>query len=247
MLFRSGRKPEWWNPFDGEATAAEYQIKNGRSNLTVSLAPYESKILVFSGIVRAGEPAPAARRSSTPLPVPIDISSDWRVTFLGTGQTVTMQHLRSWTEDEATRFYSGRALYEKVVQVSPSFLSQAAKVLLDFGAGVAVEPAAQETPGMHALLDGPVREAAVVMLNGKRAGVVWHPPYELDIKADLRVGQNRLQITVGNLAINEISGYAAPDYKLLNLRYGERFLPQDMKELRPLPSGIVRPVILRAE
>ena|SRR5690242_12432547 len=100
---------------------------------------------------------------------------------------------------------------------------------------------------MHALLDSPVREAAVIVVNGKRAGAVWHRPYELDIKVYLQAGQNRLQITVGNLAINEMSGYATPDYQLLNLRYGERFVPQDMKGLRALPSGILRPVILRAE
>jgi hypothetical protein len=100
---------------------------------------------------------------------------------------------------------------------------------------------------MHALLDGPVREAAIVVVNGKRAGVIWHPPYELNVTPYLQIGHNRLQITVGNLAINEMSGRAAPDYKLLNLRYGERFVPQDMQGLRPLPSGILRPVTLRAE
>ena len=87
----------------------------------------------------------------------------------------------------------------------------------------------------------------MVVVNGKRAGFVWHPPYELDIKSYLLTGENRLQITVGNLAINQMSGYAPPDYKLLNLRYGERFVPQDMQLLRPLPSGILKPLRLVAK
>lgn len=236
----AGRAPKWWNPFDGQATAADYQIKNGRTNLAFALAPYESKILVFAGNANA-EASPVRETSNVP---PIDISSDWKVTFLGTGRTITLEHFRSWTDDEATRFYSGRATYEKTVQLPQSFLAQAAKITLDFGPGTPVEPALQETPGMHALLDSPVREAAVVVVNGKRAGFVWHPPYELDIKSYVRIGENRLQITVGNLAINEMSGYAAPDYKLLNLRYGERFVPQDVQGLRPLPSGILKPIQL---
>ena len=31
---------------------------------------------------------------------------------------------------------------------------------------------------MQTWLDGPVREAAVVYVNGKRAGSVWCPPYQ---------------------------------------------------------------------
>ncbi len=37
---------------------------------------------------------------------------------------------------------------------------------------------------------------------------------------------------------------AAPDYRLLNLRYGEKFTPQDMDHLAPLPSGILGTVRL---
>ena len=37
-------------------------------------------------------------------------------------------------------------------------------------------------------------------------------------------------------------GRPLPSYRLLNLRYGERFTPQDMKDLQPLPSGILGPV-----
>jgi hypothetical protein len=118
---------------------------------------------------------------------------------------------------------------------------------LDFGPGITIEPSVGETAGMHALLDSPVREAAVVIVNGNRAGVIWHPPYQVDITAYVRTGQNQLQITVGNLAINEMSGHAPRDYKLLNLRYGNRFVPQDMQSLKPLPSGILRPINLVAE
>ena len=41
-----------------------------------------------------------------------------------------------------------------------------------------------------------------------------------------------------------LAGQSLPDYKLLNLRYTERFTPQDMKDLKPLPSGILGAVKL---
>ncbi len=236
------RAAQWWDPFSGKITPAQYTILNGRTDIPLSLAPYESRILVFAGNAHAAAPTP----TTAPEQLSLDISGDWKVTFLRTGQTVTMQHLRSWTEDESTRFYSGRAVYEKTVDIPESF-TQSAQIVLDFGPGTPIEPGLQMSPGMQALLDGPVREAAVIVVNGKRAGSIWHPPYELDIKPFLHTGSNRLEITVGNLAINEMAGEAAPDYRLLNLRYGERFVPQDMQGLRPLPCGILKPVTLRAE
>jgi hypothetical protein len=68
---------------------------------------------------------------------------------------------------------------------------------------------------------------------------VWHPPYRLNLLSFFRQGQNELKILVGNTAMNEMAGRALPDYRLLNLRYGERFTPQDVKDIHPLPSGII--------
>ncbi len=118
------------------------------------------------------------------------------------------------------------------------------RVVLDFGKGTAIE-GTDHWPGMRALFDGPVREAAVVFVNGNRAGSVWHPPYELDVTKYIRAGVNDIRLRVGNTAINEMAGEALPSYRLLNLRYGERFTPQDMENLKPLPSGIIGRVRLR--
>lgn len=94
------------------------------------------------------------------------------------------------------------------------------------------------------MLESPIREAAVVMVNGVRAGSVWRPPYSLDITSQLHPGMNHLEIRVGNLGINALAGCVPADYRLLNSRYGTRFVPQDMQNLMPLPSGILGPVKL---
>src|SRR5579862_1669563 len=100
---------------------------------------------------------------------------------------------------------------------------------------------------MHALLEGPVREVAMVSVNGQKVGSIWKPPYRLDVTAFLHAGRNYLQIEVANTAINALAGQSLPDYRLLNLRYGQKFSPQDVENLTPLPSGILGPVRLVPE
>jgi hypothetical protein len=154
-----------------------------------------------------------------------------------------MARLQSWAEDENTRYYSGQAVYEKTVDVAASLIGS--RVILSFGSGTPAT-ADDRSMGYRALFESPVREAAVVEVNGQRAGSVWKPPYELDITKLLKPGPNAFRITTGNLAINLLAGQKLPDYRLLNLRYGERFTPQDMNNLQPLPSGILGPLTLIA-
>ena len=97
---------------------------------------------------------------------------------------------------------------------------------------------------MRATLEAPVRDAAIVYINGRRAGSIWHPPYSMDVTSFLRRGQNEIRIEVANTAVNYMAGHALPDYRLLNLRYGERFQDQDLQRIRPLPSGLLGPVRL---
>jgi len=75
---------------------------------------------------------------------------------------------------------------------------------------------------------------------------VWCPPYEVAVGNLLRAGENQVRIMVANLAINDMAKGPLPDYKGLSAKYGERFQPQDMGNLRPLPSGILGPVRLLA-
>jgi hypothetical protein len=44
-----------------------------------------------------------------------------------------------------------------------------------------------------------------------------------------------------------LSGHALPDYRLLSVRYGQRFVPQDTELIAPRPSGILGPVKLIGE
>jgi hypothetical protein len=119
-------------------------------------------------------------------------------------------------------------------------------VILTFGEGTPPTVVSQVKghPGMQAELDAPIRDAAVVYVNGKRAGSLWHPPYEVHVTGLIRPGGNTIEIRVANTAINELAGQEQPDYRLLWSRYGKRFEPQDMDHLVPLPSGVLGSVRL---
>ncbi len=228
---------EFWDPLSGKAVSLA--VRDGAVQL--ELAPYGSGVVVFSHKLSAGEGVsrPASGQDL------LDLSHGWRVTFGDNGPTVTMERLRSWTEDEDTRYFSGVATYEREFVLPPEASGKGRVVKLHFGEGTPL----REQPrryGMQAWLDAPVREAAVVFVNGRRAGSVWCPPYEVDVTEVLRPGKNTLRIQVANLAVNHMAGRALPDYRLLNLRYGVRFEPQDMDKIRPEPAGLLGTVRLVA-
>jgi hypothetical protein len=224
---------EFWDPFSGKVTGAP-----AKHLLSVHLDPYESRVVVFT------DRAATAVRHQTPARIaPIDLTHNWKVTFDKTGATETMATLHSWAGDEAQKYYSGTATYIRTVEI-PDSVAKSGSILLDFGEGQPVPREQLHQAGMRTWYDPPLRDAALVYVNGKLAGSVWHPPYRIDLTALLRSGTNELKIVVANTAINELAGRAAPDYRLLNLRYGEKFTPQDMDHLNPLPSGILGPLRL---
>ena len=207
----------WWDPFTAKVSKA------AGPKLDLDLAPYESRVLVFSK-----DRTPPAAVPTAPIPAPIEVTGPWN-------------DAASWVN------FSGQKTYDTTLTVPQSMLASHRALYLNFGEGTPVTTEERRSgSGMRAMLESPVREAAVVFVNGKRAGSVWRPPYELEIGALLNAGANTIRITVANLAINELAKGPLPDYKALNAKYGERFQAQDMNNLQSLPSGILAPVRLVA-
>jgi hypothetical protein len=222
---------EWWDPFTGETRAVE-----NPSVVDLDLQPYESRLILFTNSeINRERPHPAAAHLKT-----IDLTTDWQATFTDTNQTVSVPALHPWSEDSAFKYYSGKVSYVRTIDLSAQETKSGINAVLDFGPGTPIEePDPLVEHAMKAYLEGPVREAAQIYVNGESAGFVWRPPYTVDVTKFLRAGKNSLRIVVGNTAINSLAGRALPAYRLLNQRYGERFSPQDMANLQVLPSGIL--------
>ena len=236
-----GKNAEWWNLFTAEVTPAEALPRSeGGAVLKLNIEPYGSRLVVFSGREAPKVPAPMEAH----LPEPVDISHGWQVTFEGAGKEIFMETLRSWTELEGLQFFSGRATYQRKFDAPAGFLQDGVRAELNLGEGTPLP--VRENSYFQAWLDGPVREAAEVYVNGHRVGTIWHPPYELDVTPFLHPGQNEVRIMVGNLAVNEMAGGPLPNRAELIARYGERFQDQGNNLVEAIPSGLTGPIRLIA-
>jgi hypothetical protein len=252
----AGEQAEIWDPISGESTALGVT-----STVDLTLAPYASRVVFFTSEKELGAPAKDRVKyrvqrgvgKQPEMPAPVDLGTNWSVTYTGLGtapgSTITMDELHSWTDDASTKYYSGQAVYQRAVTVPAAMIKPGVRVILDFGQGTMIDKPVVHAPvgdgtgsgglRLQAWIESPVREAAQVFVNGSAAGDVWLPPYEVDVTSLVHAGDNQIKIVVANLAINEMAGKALPDYRLLNLEYGERFQAQDLSGLEPLPSGIL--------
>jgi hypothetical protein len=232
---------EWLDADTGEAR----EIKMDGGEVELDLAPYESRIVLLHDGIGIGVPASAEEGAAGSSQIVADLSRGWQVRFEGNDIEEKMTELTSWTEKPETLYYSGVVRYRRTIELPPAYPVNS-RLILSFGVGKLLPERAGSAnrPGMQALLDPPVRDAAIIYINGKRAGSLWHAPYELEITSLLKPGNNVLEVRVANTAINLLSGEAQPDYQLLWARYGRRFDPQDMDNLQPLPSGLIGKVEL---
>ena len=161
------------------------------------------------------------------LPPPIVVSGAWKVDFQperGAPATTEFPRLISCSdhEDQGIRYFSGHATYHNQVVVPPALLGSDRRLLLDLG-GVEV--------------------IAEVKVNGKDCGILWHPPYEVDITEMLQAGANDLEIRVVNLWPNRIIGdLRNPTAKPFTYCQTQLYSASDAL----LPSGLLGPVELRA-
>ena len=245
----TGMQPEIWNAMDGSASSMTITGQSaGTTTIKLSLAPYASTIVAFTKRSLPAQTAPVV----VVAPPPVDLSTGWTVRFGKAGQPVALDRLASWTTLTNEINFSGVATYEKTITVAPEMLQQGLSVTFDFGPAAPVpEPPVPEQhigPSYCANLDAPVREAAILYLNGRRAGAVWCPPYAIDVTGKLKAGENKIRIEAANLAVNYMAGIKLPNYNYpeLTRQFGNRFQPQNLDLIRPLPSGLLGPVRLVA-
>ena len=84
---------------------------------------------------------------------------------------------------------------------------------------------------------------AQVKLNGHNLGVLWKPPFRVDVTGALQPGRNTLEIRVANLWPNRMIGDAAlPEAERFTWSSYEPFTKDS-----PLPeSGLLGPVTLHS-
>ncbi|WP_418263700.1 glycosyl hydrolase [Flavobacterium faecale] len=260
--FRVGNKiPELWNANTGEITKlARFKTTDKETIVWLNLKPLESAFIVFRenannviSIVEANDTYEYQLNNENKISClannsgsynlklsngksvnfktkmnlkPIDLSTSWDVEFLEANDykaNVKFDKLIDWKDhsNENIKYYSGEAIYRKDFTIAKK-LSHSDKTILDLGN---------------------VQIAAQVVINGKNAGVVWMPPFTLDISKYVVKGINTIEVKVFNQWTNKLIGderYPKQDggYNLSS------YIPNDDSKMpdwyinnQPLPKG----------
>ena len=238
---------EVWNPADGGVDSAGTLSEP----IPVQLPPYAAVVVVAMDASDAGPTRRQTRFLDTELR---QIDGPWAVQFLDDGGSSGVQHVvlpDRWEDRSAG--YSGSASYETSVDISPEALAANDRLVLDVGSAVADDSASTPSRGIRGnsyrvQLSAPVREVAVVTMNGVRCGTLWAPPYEVDLLPAAVPGVNRLQIEVFNTAANALDRDDAirEATEQSVARYGRRFRMQDLDlAMDGVSSGLLAVPTLR--
>ncbi len=226
-IFRChGRVPEFWDAVDGSCReAATFKFVDGRTQAPLEFDPYGSIFVVFrkaSSVDRSDGPNfPSWQQTQS-------IAGSWRVTFDakwgGPEQAVHFDSLTDWTKhkDPGIKFYSGKAVYRTSFEIDDD---------------PADKPLAIEL--------GEVKDVGIarVKLNGTDLGVVWRPPFRVNVSKAVKRGENQLEVVVINSWRNRL--------------IGDRDVPKDKhltgtniavtKNWKLEPSGVLGPVSLNID
>ena len=185
----------------------QHQKTNARQNTTLTLPGEEAVLLPAYEIfakkggsleIQASQPATfeiataagkTLKATVADIPKPLEITGPWELSFppnWGAPAKVTLDKLISWTEhpDSGVKYFSGTATYLKTFAWDAK-KQKSERYILDLGA---------------------LKNIADVTLNGKSLGLLWKPPYRLDVTGALKTGKNTLQVKITNLWPNRLIG-----------------------------------------
>ena len=255
----AGRAPELWDAETGTRTATApnaWRVTDGRTEVDLALGGVKSVFVVFPPSPTPGltpAPAPLTSPTSTPLVGP------WRVDFASPVDLVPSIELPALTNladhtEPSVRHFAGTATYRlRFPSPARSAAPARERVFLDLGK---------------------VECIARVTLNGRDLGVLWHPPFRIEVTDTLRPGDNELVVAVSTTWHNRLVGDERepadftwgkdrgptmgralggyPDWFLQNLprpsagrkAFVTWFYHRDNTPLRP--SGLLGPVVLHS-
>lgn len=215
----AGKAPELWYAETGKSEPASYTVAAGRTTVPLHLEPWGTVFVILR------EPTKASSRMLPKLSESelATVGGPWTVSFQsdrGAPPSVTLDKLISWSdsEDKGIKYFSGAGTYTKTLEAPKEWFKPGAKLWIDLG---------------------DVKNLAEVTVNGKSLGIVWHPPYRVDVTTELKPGSNEISIKVINAWVNRLIGDQQPDATT-------KYTFADVKPYKansPLqPSGLIGPV-----
>lgn len=180
--FNCSGRVEIWDPVSGTAEEVPAIQQNGKTILDIDLERAECAFVVFHHDGKASQAKPRNEMASLPLS-----GQSWTVSFpqgWGVDAPLTVTSLKPWNEmisSNEGKSFSGTATYRTTLHMD--------KV---------------DKNARYTLQLGQVEMIAVVRLNGKELGTLWTEPYQTDITAALKKGENTLEIDVTSSWFNRL-------------------------------------------
>jgi hypothetical protein len=118
------------------------------------------------------------------------LSGAWNIAFvpkLGAPFQLEFPELIDFSKhvNKEVMYFAGTASYTKTVKVAKSEITNGKRIILDLGE---------------------LNDLAQVRINGIDKGVLWYPPYQIDITDALKQGKNNIEIAVTNNWANRLIG-----------------------------------------
>jgi hypothetical protein len=153
----------------------------------------------------------------------MELTGPWTVQFdpkWGGPAAAAFDRLISWTDrpESGIKYYSGTATYRKTFDFKAAAISAEAGYTLDLGT---------------------VAELAEVRLNGKSLGIVWTPPFRVNLTDALKPTGNQLEIDVVNFWPNRIIG---DTFLPAHQRVTQTNIRKLTQETKLMESGLLGPV-----
>jgi hypothetical protein len=218
----SEKAPELWDAVSGgHHFAMAYTQSGGMTKIPLKLNPCGSQFVVFRESAKA-HPATTKQNEVDYAPIK-ELSGPWNVTFdqkWGGPASVDFESLVSWPDrpESGIKYYSGTAIYRKNFDTPASMGKESVKLDL-----------------------GNVRELAEVKVNGQSCGIVWAPPFQVDVTRALKPGTNQLEVEVVNFWPNRIIG---DQFLPVSKRFTRTNIQKLTRRSPLMPSGLMGPVRL---
>jgi hypothetical protein len=217
--------------FEGKLIAADATVEPNTSIVVGAVTAENGKVALtvrragdYSATTASGRKLSA---SAGRIPEPMLIAGRWQIQFptnRGAPPSTTLDQLASWTEakEDGIKYFSGTATYKKTVTLSRDQLQSGIRLFLDLGE---------------------VKNLAEVSLNGRDLGMLWKPPYRIEVTDAAKVGENQLEIKVTNLWPNRLIGdqHLPLSEQITWTTYNPYHADSPL-----LSSGLIGPVSIRA-
>jgi hypothetical protein len=182
LSFRTAGNAELWDPVTGTSAPLASRRTGDRTMVKLDLAQSNACFVVFRHIKAvAAHPPHEKLVSSLPL------SGPWTITFpagWGISSVQEIKDLEPWKDlalSPEGKAFSGTAVYQTTFTVDGK--PGRKKYVLDLG---------------------DVDMVAAVVVNGKKVGNLLAPPYRIDLKDVVRMGQNTLEVKVTSTWFNRL-------------------------------------------